>query len=133
MYVRQQPQETVHHFWPRFLLVKSKIKDRCDHDVVSVFHRNCTNERILNALNRRHIQIFTELSQVVQKYCTMKSTWKAQKTQLEPAAFKHYGARTKWTHPSRASDHQFVSKENKPFTGYRSVLTNTLTSHVRYM
>ena len=30
MYIRQQPQETVHHFGARFLLVKNKIKDFCD-------------------------------------------------------------------------------------------------------
>ena len=55
MYVRQQPQETVHHFWARFLLVKNKIKDCCDDDVISVFHRNCTDEGIQNALDNRHI------------------------------------------------------------------------------
>ena len=93
MYVRQQPQETVHHFWARFLLVKNRIKD-CpdDDDVVLVFHRNCTDEGVLNALDRRHIQSFTELSHVVHKYYAMESTWRAQKTQLQPAAFKQCAA-----------------------------------------
>ena len=83
-----QPQETVHHFWARFLLVKNMIKDCSDKDVVSVFHRNCTDEGVLNALDRRHIKSFTKLSQVVQKYYAMESTWRAQNTQLEPAALK---------------------------------------------
>ena len=104
MYVWQQPQETVHHFWARFLLVKNRIKDCPDDDVVSVFHHNCTDEGILNALDRRHIQSFTELSQVVQKYCAMESTWRSQKTTLEPAAFKQCAARTKRIHPGGSPD-----------------------------
>ena len=73
MYVRQQPQETVHHFWARFLLVKNKIKYCCDDDVVSVFCRNYTDEGILNALNRRCILHFADLAHIVQKYCAMES------------------------------------------------------------
>ena len=80
----------------------------------------------MNALDRGHIQSFTELSQVVQKYCTMESTWKAQKTQLEPAALKQYVAWTKWMHPSGASDHQSVCRKHKPFTGCRSILDELL-------
>ena len=68
MYVRQQPQETVHHFWARFLLVKNKIKDCCDDDAVSVFHRNCTDEGLQNALDRRRIQSFMELSDTYPMY-----------------------------------------------------------------
>ena len=37
MYVRRQPQEMVHNFWGKFLLVKNKIKDCWDDDAVSVF------------------------------------------------------------------------------------------------
>ena len=40
MYIRQQSQETVHHFWARFLLVKDKIKDCRDEDAISVFCNN---------------------------------------------------------------------------------------------
>ena len=43
-YIRQQSQETVHHFWARFLLVKDKIKDCHDEDAISVFSNNCTDE-----------------------------------------------------------------------------------------
>ena len=98
----------VHHFWARFLLVKNKIKDCCDNDAVSVFHRNCIDEGIWNALDRRRIQSFTELSHVVWKYYMMESTWKSQKTQLEPAAFKQYTAQAKRIHPYEASDHKSV-------------------------
>ena len=84
MYVRQQPQETVHHFWARFLLVKNMFKYCSDDDIVPFFHHNCTDEGILNALDRRHIQSFTELSHVVQKYCAMESTWRARKLNWSP-------------------------------------------------
>ena len=122
MYVRQQPRETVHHFWARFLLVKNKIKDCCDDDAVPVFHRNCTDEGIRNALDHRCIQSFTELSHVVWKYCAMESMWKAQKTQLEPAAFRQCTARAKGMHPHEASDHKPVGNKNKPFSVYMSIL-----------
>ena len=77
MYVRRHPQESVHHFCARFLLVKNKIEDCPDDDVVSVFHRNCTDEGILNALDHCHIQSFTELSHIVQKHYAMESIWRA--------------------------------------------------------
>ena len=88
MYVRQQPQETVHHFWARFLLVKNKIKDCCDDDVVSVFCLNCTDEGILSALSYHRILHFADLAHIVQKYCAMESAWKAQTARWEPPSFK---------------------------------------------
>ena len=65
MYVRQQPLETVHHFWARFLLVKNEIKDCCDDEAISVFGNNCTDEGILNALNRRRVLHFADLAHIV--------------------------------------------------------------------
>ena len=65
MHIRQQSQETVHHFWARFLLVKDKIKDCRDEDTISLFCNNCTDERILNAINRRHVLHFTNLATIV--------------------------------------------------------------------
>ena len=65
MYVHQLPEETVHHFWARFLLVKNKINDCYDDDAVSVFCRHCTDEGILNALNRRRILHFADLAYIV--------------------------------------------------------------------
>ena len=77
MYLRQQPQEIVHHFWARFLLDKDKIKDCCNDDAISMFCHNCTDEGILNALNRRRVLHFADLAHIVQKYYAMESAWKA--------------------------------------------------------
>ena len=84
-----------HHFWARFLLIKNKIKDCYNDDAVSVFCRNCTNEGIVNALNRCRIQHFIELAQIVQKYCMMESAWKGQTARWEPPAFKQLTGREK--------------------------------------
>ena len=35
--IRQEPQETVHHYWARFLLALNKVKDCREEDVVSLF------------------------------------------------------------------------------------------------
>ena len=43
-HIRQQSQETVHHFWARFLLVKDKIKDCRDEDAISSFCKNCMDK-----------------------------------------------------------------------------------------
>ena len=47
--IKQKSQETVHHFWARFLLVKNKVKDCRDEDVIAAFRNNCADEGILNA------------------------------------------------------------------------------------
>ena len=65
MSIQQQSQETVHHFWARFLLVKNKIKDCRDEDAISAFRNNCTDEGILNTINRRRILHFTNLATIV--------------------------------------------------------------------
>ena len=59
MSIKQQSQETVHHFWARFLLVKDKVKDCRDEDAISAFCKNCADEGILSAINRRRILKFT--------------------------------------------------------------------------
>ena len=84
MYIRQQSQETVHHFWARFLLVKDRIKDCRDEDTISVFCNNCTDERILNAINRRSVLHFADLATIVQMYCAMESAWKTQVAPWKP-------------------------------------------------
>ena len=76
MSIHQQSQETVHHFWARFLLVKDKIKDCRDEEAISAFRNNCMDEGILNAINRRRILHFADLATIVQKYCAMESAWK---------------------------------------------------------
>ena len=42
-HIRQQYQETVHHFWARFLLVNNKVKDCRNEDAISLFCKsfNC--------------------------------------------------------------------------------------------
>jgi hypothetical protein len=58
-HIGQEPQETVHHFWARFLLVMSKVKDCREEDAISFFCKNCTDKGILNAISRRDIAHFT--------------------------------------------------------------------------
>ena len=74
MSIKQQSQETAHHFWARFLLVKDKVKDCRDKDAISAFCNNCADEGILNAINRRCILKFADLATIVQKYSAMEST-----------------------------------------------------------
>ena len=58
MSINQKSQETVHHFWARFLLVKDKVKACRDEDVIAAFCNNYADEGILNAINRRRIPKF---------------------------------------------------------------------------
>ena len=85
MSIKQQYQEKVHHLWTRFLLVKDKVKDCRDENAVSAFCNNCTDEGILNAINRRRILKFADLATIVQKYSAMESTWKTQAARWEPS------------------------------------------------
>ena len=55
--IKQQSQETVHHFWARFLLVKNKVKDCRDEDAIAAFCNNYADEGILNAINSRRILV----------------------------------------------------------------------------
>ena len=73
MSIKQQPQETVHHFWARFLLVKDKVKDCRDEDAIAAFYNNCADEGILNAINRRRILKFADLATIVQKHIAIES------------------------------------------------------------
>ena len=73
MYIRQQSQETVHHFWGRFLLVKNKVKGYRNEDAIAAFSNNCADEVILNAINRRRIPSIADLATIVQKYSAMES------------------------------------------------------------
>lgn len=124
MYVRQQPREMVHHFWSRLLLVRNKIKDCYDDDAVSVFCRNCTNKGILNALNRRRIQHFTNLTHIVQKYRAMESAWKAQTVRWEPLPLSNppYGRNgcTLTKHPTTGP----LTRKTNPSQDIEQSLTN---------
>src|SRR4051812_49666089 len=64
-HIRQEPQETVHHYWARFLLVLNKVKDCRKEDTVSFFCNDCTDKGILNAISRRDISCFAVLASIV--------------------------------------------------------------------
>ena len=76
--IRQEPQETVHRYWARFLLALNKVKDCREENMVSLFCKNCTDEGLLNAISRRDIVRFEDLAIIVRKYRAMESTWKTQ-------------------------------------------------------
>ena len=76
--IRQEPAETVHHYWARFLLVMDRIKDCCEETAISIFCNNCTDKGIMNAISRREITRFADLASIVQKYYAMESTWKTK-------------------------------------------------------
>ena len=59
--IRQEPEETVHHYWARFLLVMNRIKDCREEDAISFFCNNCTDKGILNAISCRGITRFAEI------------------------------------------------------------------------
>ena len=84
--IRQEPEETVHHYWARFLLVMNRIKDCREEDAILLFCNNCTDKGILNAISRRDIIHFADLAVIVQKYCAMESAWKTQTKFWDPPA-----------------------------------------------
>ena len=63
--IRQEPGETVHHYWARFLLVMKMIKDCCEKEAISFFCNNYTDIGILNAISRREITCFANLTCIV--------------------------------------------------------------------
>ena len=63
--IRQEPEETIHHYQARFLLVKNRIKDFREEDTISFFCNNCTDKGILNAISRREITRFADLVSIV--------------------------------------------------------------------
>ena len=65
----QEPNETVHHYWARFLLVMNRIKDCREESAISIFCNNCTDKGIVNAISRREVTRFADLASIVRKYC----------------------------------------------------------------
>ena len=76
--IQQEPTETVHHYWARFLLVMNRTKDYCKEDAISFFCNNCTDNGILNAISRREITRFADLASIVRKYCATESVRKTK-------------------------------------------------------
>ena len=63
--IQQEPRESVHYYWARFLLVMNRIKDCHEGDAISFFCNNCTDIGILNAISRREITCFADLTSIV--------------------------------------------------------------------
>lgn len=75
--------ESMHHFWARFLLDKDRAEGHGEQEMINAFRHNCHGECILNALARRRIQTFTELSSLVLKYSALERTWQIQQMCME--------------------------------------------------
>ena len=117
----------VHHFWTRFLLVKDRMMDCCDQEIIATFQYNCRDRGILNTLARRHVQNFTEILDLVHKYCTMESAWKAQQMRVESThAEQTRKARAKRVYPWRSPEHEPAEKKNRSLAGPRTVLDELL-------
>ena len=110
--VRQEPDETVHHYWARFLLVMNRIKDCREEDAISFFCNNCTDKGILNAISRRDIAHFTDLAAIVQKYCAMESAWKTQTEFWDSMTLTKTFVRTKRANSRKSADP--IPKKPKP-------------------
>ena len=123
-HIRQEPQETVHRYWARFLLVLNKVKDCREEDAVSLFCKNCTNKGILNAISHRDIVHFADLAAIVQKYCAMESAWKTRTEFWDNPALTKPFVRAK-----RANSHKLpdpIPKKPKPTPGRGTVLEEWL-------
>ena len=60
--IRQDPDETVHHYWARFLLVMNRIKDCLEESAISIFCNNCTDKGIMNATSHSEVTRFADLA-----------------------------------------------------------------------
>ena len=90
----------------------------------SIFRSNCTEEGILNAIDRRHVLHFADLATILQKYCAMECAWKTQPTHWDPPAPTQPFVRTKRMHPRGAPN--TAVKKSKPITGRGTVLEGWL-------
>src|SRR4051812_24035468 len=121
--IKQMPEETVHHYWARFLLLMNRIKDCHKGDAISIFCSNCTDKGILNAISRRNITRFTDLASIVQKYCAMESAWKTEIKFWDNPALNSNPVRIKRAHYSKTSR---LNKKSKPSRGHGTVLERWL-------
>ena len=123
-HIRQAPQEIVHHYWARFLLVMNRVKDCREEDAISFFCNNCTDKGILNAISRRDIAHFADLAAIVRKYSVMESAWKGQTKFWDNPALTKPPVRTKRVHSRKSPDP--ITKKQKPTTGRGTVLEGWL-------
>src|SRR3954465_7433517 len=122
--IRQKPEETVHHYWARFLLLMHRIKDCREGDAISIFCNKCTDKGIFNAVSHRNITRFADLASIVQKYCAMESAWKTESKFWDNPALNSNPVRIKRTHHSEAPG--LNTKKSKPFRGHGTVLEKWL-------
>ena len=123
-HIRQEPQETVHHYWARFLLAMNKVKDYREEDAVSLFCNNCTDKGILNALSHRDISRFADLASIVRKYCAMESAWKTETKFWDNPALNIHPVRSKRVHYHKTPE--LIRKKQRPSTGCGTVLEGWL-------
>src|SRR3954471_21075060 len=122
-HIRQKPQETVHHYWARFLLVMNKVKD-CLEDAVSFFCNNCTDKGILNTISRREITRFADLASIVRTYCAMESAWKTEIKFWDNPALNTNPVQNKRVHYHQTPG--LNTKKQKPSIGHGTVLEGWL-------
>src|SRR3954469_22328436 len=122
--VRQKPEETVHHYWARFLLLMRRIEDCHEWDAISIFCNNCTDKGILNATSRHDITRFDDLASIVQKYCAMESARKTETEFWDNPALNNNPVRIKRAHRSKAPG--LNAKKSKPSRGHGIVLEKRL-------
>ena len=123
-HIRQEPQEIVHHYWARFLLVMNKVKDCREEDAILFFCNNCMVKGVLNAISRHDIAHFANLAAIVRKYYAMESAWKTQTQFWDNPALTKPLVRTKRVHSHKSPDS--ITKIQKPTTGHGTVLEGWL-------
>ena len=116
--IRQEPAETVHHYWARFLLVMDRIKDCREENAISIFCNNCTDKGILNAVSGRGITRFTDLASIVRKYCAMESFRKTETKFWDNPAPNTTLVRNKRVHHAQAPGTK--TKKQNPHKGARN-------------
>ena len=75
--MQQLPDESIMHYWARFLSIKDKIPDYLE---IAAFQRGCKDKDVSNSLARRCVQTLPELSDLVSKFCTIEDAWLASKS-----------------------------------------------------
>ena len=130
-HIRQEPQETIHHYWARFLLVMNKVKDYREEDAISFFCNNCTDKGILNAISCRNIAHFADLEAIVWKYCAMESAWKTETKFWDNPALAKHPIRIKREQPRKSPDS--MAKGKSPLQGMETYWRDGLTDPAKFI
>ena len=73
--MQQLPDESIMHYWARFLSIKDKIPDYLE---IAAFQRGCKDKDVSNSLARRCVQTLPELSDLVSRFCAIEVAWLAE-------------------------------------------------------